>query len=62
MQSTIHVLISLIIISCMSFALSGNQYINNPANHFGVMHCISADVLEMPCMQITVEEIKVHII
>lgn len=58
-QSAIHVLISLIIIRCMSFALSGNPYMNNPAQRFPFIYCILANGLEMPLVKEIAEEIKV---
>lgn len=61
-QSAIHVLISLIIISCMSFAPSGNPYMNNPAQQFSFIYCILASGLEMPLAKETVEEIKVCLV
>lgn len=43
----------------MSFALSGNPYMNNPAQQFPFMYCILANRLEMPLVKEIAEEIKV---
>lgn len=46
----------------MSFALSGNSYMNNPAQQFGSIYCILANGLEMPLIKETAEEMKVCIV